>query len=110
MDEGAIEKIKQAIPTLADAERRIASFIVTSPQKALHLNISELARQANTSPAAVVRFCRHVGAENIATLNFGLQKMCIKGGARNTCRISSSNRRHQVPVRSAILLARSDEL
>jgi len=79
MSAGALETIKSAVSNLAEAERKIAAFIVKSPQKALHLNISELARQAGTSPAAVVRFCRHIGSEKYSDFKLWLAKDVYQG-------------------------------
>ena len=84
MNQGALDTIEAAIPNLAEAERKIAVFVQESPQKALHLNISELARQAGTSPAAVVRFCRHIGVGKYSDSSSGLQKMYTKVGAKNS--------------------------
>jgi len=75
----ALEGIKAAIPSLADAEKRIADFVLASPQKALHLNINELARQARTSPAAVVRFCRHLGIGKYADFKLWLARDVYRG-------------------------------
>jgi DNA-binding MurR/RpiR family transcriptional regulator len=79
MNQGAIDTIVTAMPDLADAERKIAAFIQASPQKALHLNISELARQAGTSPAAVVRFCKHIGAGKYTDFKIWLAKDVYQG-------------------------------
>jgi len=79
MNQGAIDTIVAAMPDLADAERKIAAFIKASPQKALHLNISELARQAGTSPAAVVRFCKHIGAGKYTDFKIWLAKDVYQG-------------------------------
>ena len=49
----------------------------------MHLNISELARQAGTSPAAVVRFCRHIGVGKYSDFKLWLAKMYTKVGAKN---------------------------
>ncbi len=75
----ALKGIKAAIPNLADAEKRIADFVLASPQKALHLNINELARQAQTSPAAVVRFCRHLGIGKYADFKLWLARDVYRG-------------------------------
>jgi len=92
MNQGALETIDAAIPNLAEAERKIAAFIQEAPQKALHLNISELARQAGTSPAAVVRFCRHIGVGKYSDFKLWLARMCTKVG-RKFLPIWSWNRR-----------------
>jgi len=79
MNQGALETIAAAMPELADTERRIAEFVQASPQKALHLNISELARQSGTSPAAVVRFCKRIGAGKYSDFKLWLAKDVYQG-------------------------------
>jgi len=79
MNYGALETIAQSMPRLADTERRIAEFVQASPQKVLHLNIAELARQAGTSSAAVVRFCKRIGAEGYSDFKLWLAKDVYQG-------------------------------
>ena len=75
----ALDSIKAAMPGLAEAEKRIAAFVLASPQKVLHLNINELARQAQTSPAAVVRFCRSLGAGKYGDFKLWLARDVYRG-------------------------------
>ncbi|MCX8013112.1 MAG: hypothetical protein N3A02_02325, partial [Rectinema sp.] len=74
MRSGALQTISERSPRLTGTERRIADFILNAPQKVLHLNITELARQCNTSAAAVVRFCRHIGASGYSDFKLWLAK------------------------------------
>lgn len=79
MRSGALQTISEYRARLTGTERRIADFILNAPQKVLHLNITELARQCNTSAAAVVRFCRHIGASGYSDFKLWLAKDVYQG-------------------------------
>lgn len=96
MNYGALETIAQSMPRLADTERRIAEFVQASPQKVLHLNIAELARQAGTSSAAVVRFCKRIGAEGYSDFKLWLAKDVYQGWNEKICPISAWNRKRRL--------------
>jgi DNA-binding MurR/RpiR family transcriptional regulator len=54
-------RLRQARPTLRPAEARIADVVLADPGGVVGSTITELASQAGTSQATVVRFCRAVG-------------------------------------------------
>jgi DNA-binding MurR/RpiR family transcriptional regulator len=55
--------IRERLPALPRAERRAAEYVLAEPARAVYHNIAELAKQSGVSQAAIVRFCRRVGAE-----------------------------------------------
>ena len=55
--------IREQLPSLPKAERKTAEYILAEPEKAVYYNIAELAKQSGVSQAAIVRFCRRIGAE-----------------------------------------------
>jgi DNA-binding MurR/RpiR family transcriptional regulator len=55
------DRITSRMPQMPAAMAKIAELLLTNPTAPLHLSITELARQAGTSPATVTRFCRLVG-------------------------------------------------
>ncbi|NQT59923.1 MAG: MurR/RpiR family transcriptional regulator [Bacteroidetes bacterium] len=59
--EGALIAINARLDTLSESERKIAEYVFKEPKKALHFNVRELAKQSNSSQAAVVRFCKRNG-------------------------------------------------
>jgi DNA-binding MurR/RpiR family transcriptional regulator len=60
--ESALFAIRQHLPTLPAAEKKAALYVLEEPKKVIHYNITELARQSGASQAAIVRFCRRIGA------------------------------------------------
>jgi DNA-binding MurR/RpiR family transcriptional regulator len=58
---GDLEKIQAIINNLKPSEKKIADYILQSPQDLCDIPISELAKRCKTSEASVVRFCRTLG-------------------------------------------------
>jgi DNA-binding MurR/RpiR family transcriptional regulator len=58
---GAIDNIRSILPEMSEAERKIALYILAEPKKALYFNVVQLARNSESSSAAVVRFCKRIG-------------------------------------------------
>jgi DNA-binding MurR/RpiR family transcriptional regulator len=70
--ESALFAIRQRLPDLPAAERRIAEYVLAESRKALHYNITELARQSGVSQSAIVRFCRRIGTRGFADFKIRL--------------------------------------
>ncbi|OPF83801.1 MurR/RpiR family transcriptional regulator [Streptomyces antioxidans] len=51
-------RLRQALPGLRPAERRIAELTLASPATAAEMTITTLAERCATSPASVIRLCR----------------------------------------------------
>jgi DNA-binding MurR/RpiR family transcriptional regulator len=60
--ESALFAIRQFFPKLPAAEQKAARYALAEPRKVIHYNITEFARQCGASQAAIVRFCRRIGA------------------------------------------------
>lgn len=56
-----IKQIRAKYKELFSAEKRVAEYILETPQALITMNISELARESGSSEATVVRMCKHVG-------------------------------------------------
>ncbi len=52
--------------TLTAKGRRLADFVLASPDKAVFMTTRQLAAAVNTSEATVVRFVRQLGFDNYA--------------------------------------------
>lgn len=62
MDRGSvIENIKHFYNEMYAAEKKVADYILANPERAIGLNISELAERCDASDATVIRFCKHIG-------------------------------------------------
>jgi DNA-binding MurR/RpiR family transcriptional regulator len=58
--------IHEKYDTLASKGRRLADFVLSSPDKAVFMTTRQLAAEAGTSEATVVRFVRQLGFKNYA--------------------------------------------
>lgn len=56
-----ILRIKSIYPVFKPAERRVADYVLRSPNQVVHLAITELAKAARVSDATVVKFCKRLG-------------------------------------------------
>lgn len=66
--------IKQFMPKLAPSEKKAADFIIANPTKAVHLGVKELADEAQTSSAAVIRLANRLGYSGYSDLRMNLAK------------------------------------
>ncbi|MBB6675330.1 MurR/RpiR family transcriptional regulator [Cohnella nanjingensis] len=53
-----LNAIEERLPTLHPKERELAAFLLSRPQDAVQMTISDLAQEAGSSTATVSRFCR----------------------------------------------------
>lgn len=53
--------IKEKLETLLKYERKIGEIILAQPLTIIQMSASELAQAAESSPAAVIRFCCSIG-------------------------------------------------
>ncbi|GAA3827821.1 MurR/RpiR family transcriptional regulator [Streptomyces chiangmaiensis] len=67
-----LARIRAALPSLAPSERRVAEAVLADPAQAAELSISALGKQAHTSVATVMRFCRAIGLTNYPQLRLAL--------------------------------------
>ncbi len=72
--EGALVAVNAHLHLLSESERKIAEYICKEPRKALHFNVRELAKQSNSSQAAVVRFCKRTGFESFRDFKLRLAR------------------------------------
>jgi len=77
--DSALFAIRQHIGDMPSAEKKIAQYVLDEPRKIIHVNITELARQCGASQAAVVRFCRRIGAEGYSSFKLWLSHDVFRG-------------------------------
>lgn len=53
--------IKSHMNTFTQAEKCVAEFVLTNPEAAIYMTITELARACEIGDTSVFRFCRHIG-------------------------------------------------
>jgi DNA-binding MurR/RpiR family transcriptional regulator len=67
-----IVRIRSLLPSLAPAEQRVGLVITGDPVAAARMTISELAREADTSDATVIRFCRSIDVPSYPDLRIAV--------------------------------------
>ncbi len=60
-NEKVLDHLRRKYKTFSAAEKKIADYILESPEKAVNCNVSELASASGTSDATIIRFCKHAG-------------------------------------------------
>ncbi|MDR3167282.1 MAG: MurR/RpiR family transcriptional regulator [Treponema sp.] len=70
--ESALFAIRQHLSRFPAAEKKVAEYILGESKNVLHYNITELARRSEVSQAAIVRFCRRIGAGGFADFKLRL--------------------------------------
>ena len=72
--ESALFVIRQFLPTLPAAERRIAAYVLGEPKDALHHNVTALASKSGVSQAAIIRFCHRLGMKGFSDFKLRLSQ------------------------------------
>ncbi|MDR1894006.1 MAG: MurR/RpiR family transcriptional regulator, partial [Spirochaetales bacterium] len=67
-----IARIRKSAGNMTAAERRVADFILYHPEEAAGMSMMEIARQAKSSDATVLRFVRTAGFEGFKTFKIAL--------------------------------------
>ena len=65
-------RIHAGLPTMSDAERKVAEFMTEQSHSAVRLSAKRLADQVGVSEATVIRFCQTVGFEGFRDLKLEL--------------------------------------
>lgn len=63
-----IVKMRFLIPSLPRAEKAIAQALLDNPEAILTMNLATIAREAGSSEASVIRFCRHMGYDGFTAM------------------------------------------
>ncbi len=76
--------IRNVLPSLPPAERRVAEGILAGPGDIVHLSIGDLATRASTSEATVVRLCQRAGFAGYPELRLALATQVGRAAAQQT--------------------------
>lgn len=69
-----IERLRAQAPALSPAERRVAEAVLADPLAVIHLSVTEVAEQAESSAASVVRMCTSLGLRGFQELKILLAR------------------------------------
>lgn len=70
--DGVLARIRSSLDEQTGALRAVGERVLADPVAAARSSITELARNSETSPGSVTRFCRAVGLDRYADLRFAL--------------------------------------
>jgi len=74
---GVIGRLQSLLPTLPPVARRVAEFILASPNHVIEMSITELAEEARVSEGSVVSLCQQVGARGFQQLKIVLARELV---------------------------------
>ena len=74
LSEGALSAAGARMRLMAEAERKVARYVLLEPRKALLCGVSELAARSGASRTAVVRFCKSIGCKGYAEFRLRLAR------------------------------------
>ena len=65
-------RIRSMLPALAEAEERVARWLLADPAKLLSLSMAQVAHACEVSDTTVLRFCRRVGYHGFTDLKLAI--------------------------------------
>ncbi|MFD0828975.1 MurR/RpiR family transcriptional regulator [Neobacillus sp. M.A.Huq-85] len=72
MKNSCIGKIQTHYPKLSEKEKKIANYILETPDKIIHRTINEVAEELNLADATVFRFCKRIGYKGYQAMKIAL--------------------------------------
>ena len=69
-----LSQIRKRFEYMTPVEQRIANFMLDNPTKVINMPVKDIARNSDTSDAAIVRFSKRIGLAGIKELKVELAK------------------------------------
>lgn len=69
-----MQKIKEVLPQLSEAERRIGEYVFENPEAIPHMTTKELSKKSGVSEATIIRFCKSIGIGSFKSFKLALMK------------------------------------
>lgn len=67
-------QIKRLYCSLTVAERKVATYVIESPQKVTELTVHQLAEKCEVASSAVIRFCKSIQLQGFSDLKLELAR------------------------------------
>lgn len=94
-----LRRAEAALPELSRSERRVASFLLKSPQDLLATSVKELAHMLSVSEPTIIRFCRTIGCEGYRDLKIRLtQDLAVHQALKDAAPKPTARRPEARPV------------
>jgi len=74
----SLSKVRSQLPQLANAEGRVADWILQHPDKVIHLSMAQIADECAVSDTTVLRFCRSAGFRGFMDLKLSIARDLAK--------------------------------
>jgi len=74
---GILLKMQSLYEQMSNAEKKVVSFIISNPDKVIHLSVTGLAESSGVSDATVVRTCRKIGMSGYQNLKVTLAQSLV---------------------------------
>ncbi|MEI2415152.1 MurR/RpiR family transcriptional regulator [Orrella sp. JC864] len=71
-------RIESLLPTLGPAAQRIGEFVLRNAERVVHMSVSEVAEQTDSSEGSVVGFCKTIGAKGFQQLKIALAQELVQ--------------------------------
>jgi DNA-binding MurR/RpiR family transcriptional regulator len=68
---GGLVRLREILTEITPSERKVAEFILNSPEQMIGMSVAQLAQQSGGSQAAVIRLCKSMGLK-------GYQELMLK--------------------------------
>ncbi len=88
---GILERIESNLDMLTASEAKIARWILHHPESVLNLTVRDLAREAHSSQAAVIRLCRTLKIDGFSTLKVLLTADLVRQERRQSTEYAEIN-------------------
>lgn len=83
MANNILQTINAMLKDLPKSEQKIGQLVLERPKDVIQMNATELAKEANSSPAGVIRFCHSIGINGFTALKLALSAQTSQRGDLN---------------------------
>ena len=73
-----LARIESLLPAMGPASQRIGEFVIRHPGQVVHMSVSEVAENTESSEGSVIGFCKMVGATGFQQLKIALAQEIVR--------------------------------
>jgi RpiR family transcriptional regulator, carbohydrate utilization regulator len=74
MEKNCLISIKSLYPSLFDAEKKIADFLLNQSESAVYMTVSQISIETGVADSSIIRFCQKLGFDGFTQLRINLAK------------------------------------
>lgn len=76
-EQSVLDRISMNYPTLFEAEKRVADFVLSHPSEVIDMTVADLALASGASEATVIRFCKRCGSTGFHQLKIDMARETV---------------------------------